>query len=386
MQSSIPLGRIAGIPVSANWSLVILLGLLGWQLDQTIFPSADPGLSASAYLAMGAISGVAFAVSILLHEFGHALVARREGMTIHSITLWLFGGVARFEGFFPSGAAEVRVALAGPAVSLALGSGLYGIAQLSSLPVAAQTVLWWLAMINLILGVFNMLPALPLDGGRTLRGIAWAVTGSLRKATNIAMHVSRVIAIGVIVVGIMLAVSLGDMIGGIWLAFIGVFILQAATIEAQVNTVPATAPASRAGRVNAVPAAVPATVEARRIRDVMHPFTASVTPTTPIETIAGALTAAAPGTAYPVIADGEVQGLLLREVVLALPFERWHAAAAEDLMIRRPDLTVIAPDAPLGAAQRAIAHDRWGRALVVDDGILVGIVGLQDLDGRPIAI
>lgn len=364
---SIPLGRVAGIPVSANWSLVLLLGLLGWQLDQTIFPAADPGLSPAAYLAMGAIAAVAFAVSILLHEFGHALEARREGMTIHSITLWLFGGVARFEGFFPSGVAEIRVALAGPAVSLGLGFGLFGISQIAGLPPATQTVVWWLAMINIILGVFNMLPALPLDGGRTLRGIAWAVTGSLRRATTIAMHVSRVIAIGVIASGLIFAISLGDVLGGVWLAFIGVFILQASAIEAQVN-------------------AAPATIDTRRIRDVMHAFTASVTPTTRIDTIAAPLAAAPPGTAYPVIADGEVQGLLLREVVLALPAERQHDAAAADLMIRRPDLTVITPDAPLGAAQHAIAHDRWGRALVVDDGILVGIVGLTDLAGRPLAV
>ncbi len=364
---SIPLGRVAGIPVSANWSLVLLLGLLGWQLDQTIFPSADPGLSPTAYLAMGAIAAVAFALSILLHEFGHALVARREGMTIHSITLWLFGGVARFEGFFPSGAAEIRIALAGPAVSLILGFGLFGIAHIAGLPLATETVVWWLAMINIILGVFNMLPALPLDGGRTLRGIAWAITGSLRRATTIAMHVSRIIAILVIASGIVLAVSLGDVLGGVWLAFIGVFILQAATIEAQINS-------------------TPPTVDNRRIRDVMHPFTASVTLTTRIDTIAAPLAAAAPGTAYPVIADGEVQGLLLREVVLALPPERQHTASAADLMIRRPELTVITPDEPLGAAQRAIAHDRWGRALVVDDGILVGIVGLTDLGGRPVAV
>jgi Zn-dependent protease len=367
MQSSFPLGRIAGIPVSANWSLIILLGLLGWQLDQTIYPAADPGLSPGTYLAMGTISAVAFALSILLHEFGHAIEARREGMTIHSITLWLFGGVARFEGFFPSGAAEIRIALTGPAVSLVLGLGLFGVANLTGLPHAAQTVFWWLAMINLILAVFNMLPALPLDGGRTLRGIAWAITGDLRRATNIAMQVSRILAVGVIAVGIVIAVSAGDVVGGIWIAFIGFFILQAAAIEAQINN-------------------APQTIDARRIRDVMHPFTASVTPATPIDTVAAPLAAAAPGTAYPVIADGEVQGLLLREVVLALPAEHRPAARAADLMIRRPDLTVITPDTPLGAAQRAIAHDRWGRALVVDDGILVGIVGAQDLGIRPLSV
>ena len=161
--------------------------------------------------------------------------------------------------------------------------------------------------------------------------------------------------------------SAHDVFGGVWIAFIGFFILQASAIEAQINS-------------------APQTIDARHIRDVMHPFTASVTPTTAIDSVAAPLAAAPPGTAYPVLADGEVQGLLLREVVLALPAEHRHAARAADLMIRRPDLTVITPDTPLGAAQRAIAHDRWGRALVVDDGILVGIVGMQDLARSPLAV
>jgi Zn-dependent protease len=343
------------------------MALLIWDLESGVFPARDPGQSSGVYLVMGVVAAVCFVLGILLHEVGHAIQARREGMTIHSITLWLFGGVARFEGFFPSGAAEIRIALAGPAVSLVLGLGLFGVANLVGLPLAAEKVFWWLAMINLILAVFNMLPALPLDGGRTLRGIAWAVTGDLRRATNFAMQVSRVLAIGVIAAGIVIAVSAGDVVGGIWIAFIGFFILQAAAIEAQINS-------------------VPQTIDARRIRDVMHPFTASVTPTTPIDTVAAPLAAAAPGTAYPVLADGEVQGLLLREVVLALPAEHRHGAHAADLMIRRPDLTVITPDTPLGTAQRAIAHDRWGRALVVDDGILVGIVGVQDLAAHPLAV
>ncbi len=247
MQSSIPLGRIAGIPISANWSLVPLLVLLTWQLAAVVFPATNPGLGGGVYLAMAAVAAVVFAVSILAHEFGHALQARREGMKIHSITLWLFGGVARFEGFFPSGPAEIRVALAGPAVSLLLGGALYGITRTDAVPGAPTTVIWWLAMINLLLGIFNMLPALPLDGGRTFRGIVWAITGNLRRATRIAMQLSRVLAFLVIAAGIVLAVSLGDTVGGIWLAFIGVFILQAANIEGQVST------ASAAGDTAAAP-------------------------------------------------------------------------------------------------------------------------------------
>jgi Zn-dependent protease len=385
MQSSIPLGRIAGIPISANWSLVPLLALLVWQLDQVVFPATNPGLGSGVYLAMGAAAAIVFALSILAHEFGHALQARREGMTIHSITLWLFGGVARFEGFFPSGPAEIRVALAGPAVSLLLGGALYGITRTGAVPGAPTTVIWWLAMINLLLAVFNMLPALPLDGGRTFRGIVWAITGNLRHATRIAMQLSRVLAFLVIAAGVVLAISLGDTVGGIWLAFIGVFILQAANIEGQVTVATGGSDSPGAPAVQ-----TPAPTETARgrggavARELMHPFAASVTPSSPIAALIEPMTDAAPGTAYPVIADGEVQGLLVREVILAMPPDRIHAATAADLTVRRADLTVVPPDAPVAIVEQAVSQDRWGRVLVVDDGVLVGFIGLEDFRRRPV--
>lgn len=391
MQSSIPLGRIAGIPVSANWSLVPLLALLVWQLAAVVFPATNPGLGSGTYLAMGTIAALVFAVSILAHEFGHAVQARREGMTIHSITLWLFGGVARFEGFFPSGAAEIRVALAGPAVSIVLGGALFGVAQISAIPDAPSTVIWWLAMINLILGVFNMLPALPLDGGRTFRGIVWATTGDLARATRMAMALSRVLAAGVIAVGLLMAISYGDTVGGIWLAFIGVFILQAANIEGQINTAPARTPHPATAPTASGPTvpyghspAPPGHARSGDARSLMHPFGASVTPDARIADLLGPLGASPYGTAYPVIDNGEVQGLLLREVVLAMPAGALENARAADLLVRRADLTVVGPDTPAAAVEEAVTHDRWGRALVVDDGILVGFIGLQDFRRHPV--
>lgn len=389
MQSSIPLGRIAGIPVSANWSLVPLLALLVWQLAEVVFPATNPGLGSGTYLLMGTAGAIVFAVSILAHEFGHAVQARREGMTIHSITLWLFGGMARFEGFFPSGAAEIRIALAGPAVSIVLGGALFGVAQIGAIPDAPSTVIWWLAMINLILGVFNMLPALPLDGGRTFRGIVWAATRDLSRATRIATGLSRVLAAGVIAVGLLLAVSYGDTVGGIWLAFIGVFILQAANIEGQINTLPAgtsggPSPTGRppaSSRYDPAPVTANGTVDARSL---MHPFGASVTPDARIADLLAPLEASPYGTAYPVIDNGEVQGLLLREVVLAMPPDGLAAARAADLLVRRADLTVVGPETPASSVEEAVTHDRWGRALVVDDGILVGFIGLQDFRRHPI--
>ena len=367
MQPSIPLGRIAGIPISANWSLVALMALLVWDLKNGVFPASDPGQSGGVYLLMGVAAAACFVLGILLHEFGHALQARREGMTIHSITLWLFGGVARFDGFFPTGAAELRIALAGPAVSLVLGFGLLGVAQISAVPLAVQTVIWWLAIINIILGAFNMLPALPLDGGRTLRGTVWAITGNLDRATHTALRVSRVVALALIAGGIMFAVGSGNAIGGIWLAVIGVFVLQAAAAELRASTVgPPT--------------------DVRQIRDVMHPFTASLTPNTPISELVAAVASTPPGTAYPVIDDGQVVGLLVCDVIAALPPDRHARARVADLMIARRDLTLIDPETTIATAREAVSRDRWGRALVVDGGILIGIVDLVDLTGRRFAI
>ncbi len=195
----------------------------------------------------------------------------------------------------------------------------------------------------------------------------WAITGSLERATRTAFRISRVVAFGMIAVGVMLAFEFGDQIGGIWLALIGVFVLQAAAAELRVSTSAATA-------------------DARRVGDVMHPFAATVTPETPISDLSTAIAHAPPGTAYPVIADDQVVGLFVCDVVHTLPPDRQALARVSDLMIARRDLTFVDPTTPLTAARTAVARDHWGRALVVDGGILVGIVGLSDLTGRPLAI
>src|SRR5688572_13214307 len=163
MTSSIMLGRIRGIEIGFNWSLLVVFALIVWSLASGVFPSQNDGLSDGTYLAMAIAAAILFFVSILLHELGHALQAQREGMEIDGITLWLFGGVARFKGMFPSAGAELRIAIAGPAVSLALGFLFVAVAGFMSLPEAVDGVCAWLGFTNLALLVFNLLPALPLD-------------------------------------------------------------------------------------------------------------------------------------------------------------------------------------------------------------------------------
>ncbi|MDP9262297.1 MAG: site-2 protease family protein [Actinomycetota bacterium] len=232
MFPTISLGRIAGIRVGLDVSLLLVLALIAWSLESMVFPAQDPHLRKSAYVAMGIVAAILYLVCVLLHELGHSLQARREGVGIDGITLWLFGGVSRFRGTFRSPGSEFRVAIAGPLVSLVLGGLFVGIAQLVRSPVEVEGVAAWLGYINLILFVFNMLPALPLDGGRVFHAVLWRIRGSFPWATRVAADVGRGFGYLLIVGGLALGVTRGAW-GGLWLAFVGWFLVQAARAEGQ---------------------------------------------------------------------------------------------------------------------------------------------------------
>jgi Zn-dependent protease len=232
MRSNIRLGRVAGIEIGINWSWLVVFALLVWTLATGIFPSTNPELSGGAHLAMAIAATILFFCSLLLHELGHSLRARREGMAIEGITLWLFGGVARFRGMFPSPNAELRIAVAGPLVSLLLGTCFVLISIVPGLPPGVDGVVSWLGYINFTLLVFNLIPALPLDGGRVLRAILWKARDDFASATRLAANVGRAFGYLFIAGGLALFVLRGSF-SGAWLAFIGWFLLEAATAEAR---------------------------------------------------------------------------------------------------------------------------------------------------------
>src|SRR5580765_2772430 len=232
MGSSFRLGRIAGIEFGVNWSWLVVFVLIVWTLASGIFPSTNPGLSKGTYIAMAIVAAFLFFSSLLLHEFGHALQARREGIEIDGITLWLFGGVARFKGSFKTAGAEFRVAIAGPLVSLALGVFFALIALINGIPSAVDGVVAWLGYINLSLLVFNLIPAPPLDGGRVLHSALWQWRGDFVWATRVAASVGRGFGYLLIALGIAMFVFQGSF-SGAWLAFLGWFLLNAATAEAR---------------------------------------------------------------------------------------------------------------------------------------------------------
>lgn len=186
MERSLTLLRVKGIPIGINWSWLFIAVLLAWLLGSALFPATHPGLEGGVYLAMAVAAVLLFFLSILLHELAHALVGLREGVKIEGITLWLLGGVARFRGGVPDPRTEFRMTIVGPLTSLALaaafGALAFGAGRLDLSP-AFGGVFEYLGRINLILAAFNLVPAMPLDGGRVLRAWLWRRQGSFQAAT-----------------------------------------------------------------------------------------------------------------------------------------------------------------------------------------------------------
>lgn len=231
MNDTITLGRIAGIPIGFNWSWAVFFGLFVWSLAQSVFPSTNPGLKEGAYLLMAVAAATLFFVSLVLHELGHAVVARRQGVEVDGITLWLFGGVARTRGVLPSAGVELRLAVVGPLVTALLALLFGGFAHVTHFAPAVDGVAAWLSYINLLLLGFNLLPALPLDGGRVLRSELWRARGDYVWATVVAAATGRAVGIAMIAAGF-LSIGIWGLLTGVWLALVGWFVFQSAGAEA----------------------------------------------------------------------------------------------------------------------------------------------------------
>ena len=358
MDGNLSIGRVGGVEVRLNWSLIAVYALIVWSLSDGVFPSQNQGLSHGTYLAMGFVAATLFLASILLHELGHSLVARREGIEVDSITLWLFGGVSQFKGRYTSAGMEFRVAFAGPLVSILLGV-LFVLIAIAPVPSAVDGVSAWLGYINLILAVFNLLPASPLDGGRVLQAILWRAKGDYAWATRVASDVGQGFAYLFIALGLVMFIFQGSF-SGAWLAFIGWFLLQGARAEARYL---ATEQALGNLRVRDLMARQPVTVEAdstigRFMDDVAswHRFTT-----------------------YPVLDHGRPVGLLPFAAVAAVPRSEWDTQRVRDTMISLDDVPVLTEDELAVDALRELSAAAGKRGLVVDDGHLDGLLSITDL-------
>lgn len=231
--SSIRLGRIAGVPVGMSWTLLLIAGVFALGLAEGRFPASNPGHALGAYWAAATVTVVLFFVSILAHEVAHAVVAKRHGLPVEGITLWLLGGVARLGGEAPTPRAELQIAGIGPVSSAAIGLAFFGAAAAASSvgvhPLAVE-VLAWLALINALLAGFNALPAAPLDGGRVLAAVWWWRTGDRTRGLVGAANAGRWLGAGLLAFATW-QVFEGETMVALWTAFVGLFVWQTAVNE-----------------------------------------------------------------------------------------------------------------------------------------------------------
>jgi len=360
--ASLRFGRIAGIPVGASWSALLIAGLIAWSLAGSVLPAQAPGLAPAAYWLAGLAGAGLFLGSLLAHEVGHALVARRAGLRVRGITLWLLGGVAQLEDEPATPGDELRVALVGPAVSLALAIA-FGLAALAGslvgLPAAAVAVAAWLAVGNAALAVFNLLPAAPLDGGRVLRGLLWRRHGSRVRASVTATQAGVWVGAGLVGYGL-LGTFTGWGIGTLWTALVGWFLMSAARQERDWAVARSGLEGLRADQVMApAPAAAPAwfTVDAF-LRNYVEPWQAAALPLRSF--------------------DGHPAGVVTAAALAAVPPDRRHIVRAGDVAIGVDALVLLHPDQPVTNLPVRLAAGRTVAA-VVAGGRLLGLITPADL-------
>jgi len=361
---TIPLGRIAGVPVRLNWSMLLIFWLVVWSLAEELLPSAAPDAARAADWAAALVAGVLFYASLLVHELAHSVVARRRGIEVEGITLWLFGGVARLRGEATSAQAELRIAIVGPLTSLgiAVACALVALAlsalQAPALPVAVAV---WLSVVNGMLAAFNVLPAFPLDGGRVLRAALWRRRGDKRSATRTAARAGTVFGWLLAAGGVVELFTTGSA-GGLWFVVLGWFLVNAARSEAGQS---AARDALRGVRVGDVmtrdPLVVPDWIVLQEFVDsyaMRHRFT-----TFPVRDL-----------------DGNVDGLISPAQAKPIPPEQRRAVRVRDVALPLSQVPTARAEEPLLDLLERMSGATATRALVLDeDRRVTGIVSPADV-------
>lgn len=356
---SIRIGRLAGIPIGIQPLWLLIVALITWSLGAAYYPNLAPGLAPAAAYGLGLLSALLLFASILLHELGHAVVARRHGVEIEEIDLWLLGGVAKMEGYPKAAGDELRFALAGPAVTAAIAV-VFGVVALllpDSVPAAVRAVVDYQAYVNAAILVFNLLPAFPLDGGRVARALIWRRSGDLSAATATAAAVGRGIGYGMIGLGVF-ATAVGT-VSGLWFALVGLFVVAAAKAEESGLEVRTAFSGREAGRLMSFPAVtVPADISVEdAVERYFVPYRFS---------------------AFPVLEGATPIGLIDTVTVERLAPRRRAETTAGEAAIREPSLLIDESQDVAELLERP-AFQRVGRALVLTADGGVGILSRTDV-------
>jgi len=364
MQSNIKLGRIHGIEIGLHYSWFIIAALIVFSLGEH-FHQVNPNWGTSQIWITALFTAVLFFVSLLLHELAHSLVAQARGLKVKAITLFALGGVSQIESDATDAKTEFWVAIAGPIASLLIGFGC--LANASGLgwrrPAEPQTgitsVLVWLGYINVGLAVFNMIPGFPLDGGRVLRAIVWAITKNAERSTRIAARVGQVVAFLFIVDGIWQFFS-GAGFGGLWIAFIGWFLMDAA-------------------KASYGQAEITAVFQGMRVSSVMSRNCVTVNRGMSLQEFVNSYLLTTGQRCYAVEDQGRLVGLITPRDVGAIPRELWDTTTVREAMRPLEDLHIITPDTQVTDALKLMAGNDVNQLPVVTNGTLQGVVSRSQL-------
>ncbi|UCE35272.1 MAG: site-2 protease family protein [Deltaproteobacteria bacterium] len=359
----IKLFKLLGFEVRVDWSWIIIAILIAWSLSRGVFPSYYKNLSPQTYWWMGIFGAAGLFLSIIAHEFSHSLVARKYGLPMKGITLFIFGGVAEMEDEPPSAKVEFMMAIAGPLSSILIALIFYGIHAAGKQAGLAQPingVVAYLAMINGILAVFNLLPAFPLDGGRVLRSILWGVKKNLRWATYVSSRIGSGFGILLIVLGV-IQVFRGNFVGGMWWFLIGMFLQGAAKASYQQLLT------RRA-------------LEGEPVRRFMKTDAVTVPPSISLDELVEDYIYKYHFKMFPVVEDHDrLLGCVTTKQIKEIPRAEWGRRTVGDVASQCTSENTIEPQADAMRALSIMKQTGASRLMVVEGGRLAGIIALKDL-------
>jgi Zn-dependent protease/predicted transcriptional regulator len=359
---SITLTRLAGFDIKLDASWFLIAGLIIWSLATGYFPEMAPDAGRPVQILAATIAMLGLFTSLVLHELAHSVVARAHGLPISGITLFLFGGVAELEGEPPNPQVEIRVAIVGPLASVALAA-LFWAATLAAtalgLAPIVTALLQYLATINLALALFNLLPALPLDGGRVYRAWLWRRDGDLWQATRRAAGLSALVAWGMIGLGTLAALG-GGLQAGLWPILVGLFLLamgQATLRQAEIEHL----------------------LGARRVADLMTRDPVLTSPDQTLSEVVNRVFLAQGVSFAPVVEDGVLLGYIDLPLIRRIERENWGTTSVDDVIEGLSDKVAVPSDMPVRALLALMARTGRGKYLVVDGTTLKGIVTMRDV-------
>jgi Zn-dependent protease/CBS domain-containing protein len=335
MGSGWKVGRLAGIDISIHPSWLVIAFLITYSLAGSQFPRQFRGWTEGQYWIVAGATAALFFGSVLAHELSHAILARRFGLKVEGITLFIFGGVTSIDTDSRTPREEALIAAAGPATSLLIGAVLVGVDVFVDQP-QLGALIGWLGFVNIALGIFNLIPGFPMDGGRVLRALIWKLRGDRLTATRNAAVVGRLLAYALVGLGVFIALQPGGIVSGLWLAVIGWFL-------------------SNAAETTLMQAGVERSLNGVRVRDAMDPNPPAVSPNETVAELVNERMLGGEDRSYLVRhEDGGLAGIVTLKDVSRLARDDWPFARVTDIMTRFADLVTISPDAPMADALHLI--------------------------------